>query len=194
MLRGALARRNSPLERDLDGRGDEHDRDDLDQIAGEERNDAGSQGSGQGHSGLSYEPGCAENVENGSGKEHGDKHDGVFADAGSVSSIEVVKKAGDKGHGDVSDDVTAGDAESDADAAGPAGKNGDTDAAEQYIDDLAEGSEFRTKEDPREENRESSEGDRDFSGQRDGDRSQNASNCGAEGAENKIMCCQFHVV
>ena len=123
-----------------------------------------------------------------------DKHDGVFADAGSVSSIEVIEKAGDKGHGDVSDDVTAGDAESDADAAGPAGKNGNTDAAEQYIDDLAEGSEFRTKEDPREENRESSEGDRDFSGQRDGDRSQNASNCGAEGAENKIMCCQFHVV
>lgn len=105
----------------------------------------------------------------------------------------MVEKAGDKGHGDVSDDVAAGDAEGDANAAGPAGKNGNADAAEQHIDDLAEGSEFRAEEDPREENRESGEGDRDFSGQRDGDRSQNAGNCGTEGAENKIMCSQFHV-
>ena len=171
LLRGALARRNSPLERDLDGRGNEHDRDDLDQIAGEERNDTGSQGSGQGHSGLSYEPSCAENVENGSGEEHRDKHCGVFTDAGSISSVEVVEKTCDEGHGDVSDNVAAGDAEGDANAAGPAGKNGNADAAEQYIDDLAEGSEFRAKEDPREENREGGERDRDFSGQRHGDRS-----------------------
>lgn len=116
LLRGALARRNSPLERDLDGRGNEHDRDDLDQIAGEERNDTGSQGSGQGHSGLSYEPSCAENVENGSGEEHRDKHCGVFTDAGSISSVEVVEKTCDEGHGDVSDNVAAGDAEGRGDA------------------------------------------------------------------------------
>ena len=39
---GALACRNGSLERDLDGRGDEHDCDDLNKISGQEGYNAGS--------------------------------------------------------------------------------------------------------------------------------------------------------
>ena len=58
----------------------------------------------------------------------------------------------------------------------------------------AQSAELRAEEDSREENRKGRERDRDFSGQRHREGSQYAGNRGAEGAENEIMCCHFHVV
>ena len=173
-------------------RGDEHDCDDLDEIAGQERDDAGCQRGGKGHLGLGHEPCGSDYVENCSGKDHGDEHYGIFASAGFISAKFVVEETRDESHRDVSNDITACDAEGNANPSGPAGKDGNADAAEQYIDNLAESSEFRAEEDSREENRKGRERDRDFSCQRHGEGSQYAGNCGAEGAENKIVCCHFH--
>ena len=173
---GALACRNGSLERDLDGRGDEHDCDDLDEIAGQERDDAGCQRGGKGHLGQGHEPCGSDYVENCSGKDHGDEHYGIFARAGFVSAKFVVEETCDESHRNVSDDVAAGDAY----------------AAEEYVNKLAESTGLCSEEDPREENRKGRERDRDFSCQRHGEGSQYAGNCGAEGAENKIVCCHFH--
>ena len=111
-----------------------------------------------------------------------------------VSAKFVVEETCDESHRNVSDDVAAGDAEGNANSSGPAGKDGNADAAEQYIDNLAESAELRAEEDSREENRKGRERDRDFSGQRHREGSQYAGNRGAEGAENEIVCCHFHVV
>lgn len=194
ILNSALARGDGFLERDLDGRGDEHYCDDLDEITWQEGNDAGSQGGGKGHLGLDHEPCCSENVEDSGGKDHGDDHRGVFTSAGFISAKFVVEEPGDESHRDVSDDVAARNTEGDADAACPAGEYGNTDAAEQNIDELAESAEFRSEEDPREEDCKGGQGDRYFSCQRHGERRQYTGNCSAESAENKIACCHFHVV
>ena len=106
----------------------------------------------------------------------------------------MVEETRDESHRDVSDDITACDAEGNANSSGPAGKDRNSDAAEQYVDELAETAELRAEEDPREEDRKGGEGDRDFSCQRHGEGSQYAGNRGAEGAENEIVCCHFHVV
>ena len=194
ILYSALARGDGFLERDLDGRGDEHYCDNLDEITGQERDDTGSQRGGKGHLGLDHEPCCSEDVEDCGGKDHGDDHCGVFTSAGFVSAKAVVEKTCNEGHRDVSDDVAASNTEGDANAACPTGKDGNTDTAEQNIDELAESAEFRAEEDPREEDRKGGQGDRYFSGQRDGERGEYTGNSGAEGAENKIVCCHFHVV
>ena len=152
----------------------------------------GCQRGGKGHLGLGHEPCGSDYVENCSGKDHGDEHYGIFASAGFISAKFVVEETRDESHRDVSNDITACDAEGNANPSGPAGKDGNADAAEQYIDNLAESSEFRAEEDSREENRKGRERDRDFSCQRHGEGSQYAGNCGAEGAENKIVCCHFH--
>ena len=90
--------------------------------------------------------------------------------------------------------TAAGDAEGNTNPPGPAGKNGNADAAEQNVDELAESAELRAQEDPREEDRKGRKRNRNFSGQRHREGSQYAGNRGAEGAENEIMCCHFHVV
>ena len=148
ILNSALARRDGFLERDLDGRGDEHHCDDLDEITGQEREGAGSQRGSEGHLGLDHEPCGSENVEDCGGKDHGDDHCGVFTSAGFVSAKAVVEKACYEGHRDVSDDVAARDAEGNANPSGPARKDGNAYTAEQYVDNLAESAELRTEEDP----------------------------------------------
>ena len=193
-LCNALAGGDGFLERDLDGRGDEHYCDDLDEITGQEGDDAGSQGGGKGHLGLDHEPCCSENVEDCGGKDHGDDHCGIFTSAGFVSAKAVVEKACNEGHRNVSDDVAACNTQGDTDAACPAGEYGNTDAAEQNVDELAESAEFRAEEDPREEDCKGCQGNRYFSCQRHGERSQYTGNCGAKGAENEIVCCHFHAV
>lgn len=193
-LYSALAHGDGSLKCGLDGRGDKHDCDDLNKIPGQEGYNAGSKGSGESHTGLDHEPCSAESVEDCGGKGHGEEHNDVFTCAGFVSAKAVVEKACSEGHRDVSDDVATGNTEGDADAACPTGEYGNTDAAEQNVDELAESAEFRSEEDSREEDRKGGERDWDFSAQRYGERSQYAGNCGAEGAENEIVCCHFHVV
>lgn len=148
ILNSALARRDGFLERDLDGRGDEHHCDDLDEITGQERDDAGCQRGGKGHLSLDHEPCGSENVEDCSGENHGDEHCGVFTSAGFISAKFVVEETCDKRHRDVSDDVAARDAEGNANPSGPARKDGNAYTAEQYVDNLAESAELRTEEDP----------------------------------------------
>ena len=193
-LNGALACRNGSLERDLDGRGDEHDCDDLDEIAGQERDDAGCQRGGKGHLGQGHEPCGSDYVEDCGGKGHGDEHNDVFARAGFVSAKFVVEETCDESHWNVSDNVAAGDAEGNANPPGPARKDGNAYTAEEYVDKLAESTGLCSEEGPREENRKGGERDWNISGQRDGDGSQYTGNRGAERAENKIVCCHFHVV
>ena len=60
------------------------------------------------------------------------------ASAGFISAKFVVEETRDESHRDVSNDITACDAEGNANPSGPAGKDGNADAAEQYIDNLAE--------------------------------------------------------
>ena len=139
--------RNSFLDGNLDWRSYEHDGDDLDEIAGEEGDDTGGHGGAEGHSGLGHEPGSSENVEDCGGQDHGDEHNGVFKDAGSIPSVPVVDQADNKCHRDVTDDVAAGDAHGDADAACPACEYGNAYAAEKNIYELAEPAELRSQKD-----------------------------------------------
>ena len=148
ILYSALARGDGFFERDLDGRGDKHYCDDLDEISGQERDDAGCQRGGKGHLSLDHEPCGSENVEDCSGENHGDEHCGVFTSAGFISAKFVVEETCDKRHRDVSDDVAARDAEGNANPSGPARKDGNAYTAEQYVDNLAESAELRTEEDP----------------------------------------------
>ena len=90
ILNSALAHGDGFLERDLDGRSNEHDRDDLNEITGQERNDASGQGGSEGHLSLSNEPRSADKVEGCGCKNHGDDHCSVFAGAGFVSAKAVV--------------------------------------------------------------------------------------------------------
>ena len=76
----------------------------------------------------------------------------------------MIEKAGKECHGDVADDVAACDAKGDADAACPAGKDRNADAAKQYVDELAQAAELRAQEDPREEDRKGRKRNRNFSG------------------------------
>ena len=193
-LYGALACRNGSLKRGLDGRGDKHYCNDLDEISGQERDDAGCQRGGKGHLSLDHEPCGSDYVEDCGGKGHGDEHNDVFARAGFVSAQFVVEETCDESHRNVSDDVAAGDAEGNANPSGPARKNGNAYTAEEYVDELAESAELRAQEDPREEDRKGRKRNRNFSGQRHREGSQYAGNRGAEGAENEIVCCHFHVV
>ena len=134
---------------------DKHYSCDLDKIAGQEGNYAGCQGSAQCHLCLCHEPGSTEYIEDCCGEEHGDEHNGIFADAGGVSAITVVEETCYESHGDVADDIAACDAKSDAEAAGPPCEYGNSDAAQEHVDQLAEGAELSAQKDSREQNGES---------------------------------------
>lgn len=155
LLCGSLAYGSGSFQRCFDRNGYEHDCDDLDQVAGQEGDDAGSKRSAEGHSGLGHKPRCAKNVEHCGCKDHGDEHDNIFACAGSLSAEAVIEKAGDECHGDVADDVSACDTECDADTACPAREYGNAYAAEQNVDQLADGSEFSTQKDAGKQHRKS---------------------------------------